>query len=272
MVERARAFLARHSIESARLEAELLVAHALGLDRLKLFLTLEREVDREEIARARELLVARSRGEPCAYLTGKKEFYGREFRVGPSVLIPRPETELLVDRVRALAAGRSNPRIAELGTGSGCIAVTLALELDGSEVVASDLSQRALEVARENARHLGARLELRSGDGLAPLRDAAGYDFLVSNPPYVEPSAELAPEVRREPPEALFPPDGDPDHWVRVLLAEGPALLRAGGFLVVELGLGQAARVRELLAGRQLRAGFPKDLAGIERVLEVGPI
>src|SRR5688572_6805925 len=215
MLARGRDFLAKKGVEEARREAEWLVAHALGQSRLELFLALDRPLQRAEVQAARELFVRRGRREPTAYVTGKREFYGREFRVGPGVLVPRPETELLVDRARVRLAGRSQARVVDVGTGSGCLAVTLALECPGVEVVAIDASARALEYARENAARLGAAVEFLLGDGLDPF--AGSFDLLVSNPPYVDPSQRdtLAPEVREhEPAEALFAPAGDPDHWV----------------------------------------------------------
>jgi len=272
MLARASEFLERKGVETPRREAELLVAHALGLARLELFLSLDRPLEAPEIVRARALLVRRGKREPTAYVTEKREFYGREFRVGPGVLVPRPESELLVDRARARLAERTAPRIADVGTGSGCLAITLALELAGSRVAAVDVSERALAFARANAERLGATLELHRGDALAPL--TGRFDLVLSNPPYVDPAvrATLAPEVREhEPPEALFAPAGDPDHWVRRLLAEAPPFLAGGGFLLVELGHDQGARVATLLAESAVPWRFERDLERVARVLEVGP-
>jgi len=272
MLERARAFLEKKGVESARREAELLVAHALGLDRLRLYLSLERPLVPAEIERGRALIVRRGRREPTAYLVGEREFYGRPFAVGPGVLVPRPETELLIDRARERLAGRTDLRIADVGTGSGCLAVTLALELPSSRVVATDLSPRALEHAERNAARHGVTLDLRLGDGLAPLEGR--FDLIVSNPPYVDPAVReaLAPEVREhEPPEALFAPAGDPDHWARRLLREAPARLSAGGWLLVELGHDQGARVAGWPEAGHLPWCLARDLERIERVLEAGP-
>jgi len=272
MLARGREFLEKKGVPEARLEAELLVAHALGLDRLTLFLSLERPLQREELLRGRELLTRRAKREPTAYLTGRREFYGREFRVGPGVLVPRPETELLVDRARARGAPLAAPRIADVGTGSGCIAVTLALELSGSRVCAVELAPRALEYARENAQRLGALVEFVSGDGPAALRAHGPFELVVSNPPYVDPAARasLAPEVREfEPAEALFAPAGEPDHWARRLIVECAELVAPGGGLLIELGHDQGARVAgwSELAGRVFR--LHRDFEQVERVLEV---
>jgi release factor glutamine methyltransferase len=279
MLQRGREFLARRELPDARLEAELLVAHALGLDRLGLFLQLDRPVQEAEISLARELLLRRSKREPVAYLTGRREFYGRVFEVDRSVLIPRAETELLVDLARERAkvrTGREPLALGDVGTGSGCLAVTLALELPGSAVVATDLSPEALECARRNAERLEARVSFALGDGPRALTTPAGtpraFDVIVSNPPYIalEERAELAPEVREfEPALALFAPAGDPHRGVRQALDDAVPLLAPGGVLLVELGHSQAAAALELARKRNLRARTHRDLARIERVLEV---
>jgi release factor glutamine methyltransferase len=270
MLARAREFLARKGTAEPRLEAELLVAHALGLSRLQLFLRLDQPVVEPEVARARELLVRRGKHEPVAYITGSREFYGRSFRVGPGVLVPRPETELLVDLARERSKGREAVRIADIGTGSGCIAVTLALEVTGSSVTALDVSPRALELARANAAALTASVEFVEGDGPEALAGHPRFDLVVSNPPYIEPQerASLAPDVREHEPElALFTPPGDPEHWLRRFLGAGMELLAPGGTLLVELGHRQGPRALALAAQREAR--LHKDFAGIERVLEV---
>ena len=282
MMRRAREFLSRKGVEDARLESELLVAHALGLTRLQLFMQLDRPVKSTEIDAARELLVRRGRREPAAYITGRREFYGRAFRVGPGVLVPRPETEHVVDRARAIAkerAARGDPvaLAADFGTGSGCIAITLALEIQSLEVVAVDVSAPALAIARENAEKLGARVRFLEGDGFATLgrvvvERGRGFDLLMANPPYIARSdrTTLAPEVRdHEPEEALFAPDGDPDHFARRFLDEGRALLAPRGVILVELGHDQASRVRALANARAIPVRFHRDLAGHERVLEI---
>lgn len=287
MLSMARAFLQRKGMEEWRLEAELLVAHALGLDRLKLFMALDRPVSPAEIDRARDLLVRRGKREPTAYIIGSREFYQRDFRVGPGVLVPRPETELLVDRVRELARAlpderRATPWIGELGTGSGCIAITCALEIDHARVVAAEISPAALEIARANLEALApaddrARVELVLGDGLDVLRRAVRQrgrklDLLVSNPPYVtrEEAPSLAPEVRDyEPALALFAPPGDPDHWVRALLGAARELVAPGGSLLVELGASQGPRAAALARQQGFEPALVRDLARIERVLEV---
>ncbi|MEM9381716.1 MAG: peptide chain release factor N(5)-glutamine methyltransferase [Planctomycetota bacterium] len=276
MLVLARSFLERKGLGEARLDAELLVAHALGIDRLQLFLRLDQPLQGTEVDRARDLLVRRGRREPTAYVVGSREFYGRDFRVGAGVLVPRPETELLVDLVREWAAEREGaPRVCDVGTGSGCVAVTLALELEGAEVVAVDVSEEALHWARGNAEALGAEVRFVHGEGLESLEAAARqsgpFDVVVSNPPYVEPDErdDLAPEVREhEPALALYAPPGDPDHWVRSLVERAAETVAPGGLLAVELGHRQAARVLALAQGAG-DARLIDDLAGIPRVLEL---
>ncbi len=277
MLDRGRAFLKDKGLEEWRLEAELLVAHALGLPRLGLFLELERPPTPSEVQVGRELLVRRSRGEPVAYLIGYREFYTREFEVGAGVLIPRPETEGIVDlakqRLKERLFPSGGPAILDLGTGSGVLGVTLALEISGASVVATDRSPEALEFAMRNAAKLGADVEFFEGDGFAPLieRDRR-FDLIVSNPPYIRPEERmnLPADVRDfEPETALFAPAGDPDHWVGRFVREGLALLKDGGIALIELGYDQSERLAGKLEPRGLSFKFHEDLAGIERVLEL---
>jgi release factor glutamine methyltransferase len=283
VLDRSRRFLEQRGLKEARREAELLVADALGLDRLGLYLALDRPVDGAELGAAREAVLRRSKGEPVAYILGRREFYGRSFQVGPAVLVPRPETELLVDRARELVedlvvAGVEEPRVADLGTGSGCIAITLALECPSVRVLAIDLSPEACAVAAANAKALEVepeRFGLRQGDAFERLAELApgGVDLLLSNPPYVDRNAgpELAADVRaHEPDLALFAPDGDPDHWARRLLEQRGQLLAPGGRALVELGYDQAARLEPL--GRELGVELQvhPDLEGVPRLLEFG--
>lgn len=271
----AREFLGRKELEEARLEAELLVAHALGLNRLGLFMALDRPLTSTEVDLARDLLVRRGKREPVAYIIGLREFYGRDFHVAPGVLIPRPETELIVDLARDRVAAlelETAPRLADLGTGSGCLAVTLALEIEGAEVLAADLSPEAALQARHNAESLNAQVEVLTGDGFETLLPRGPFHGVVSNPPYVMLSEQpsLSPEVRDYEPEmALYAPEDDPDHWARRLMEHLNDLLLPGGFLLVELGASQGPRVLQLAQRMGLEAELHEDLARIPRVLEV---
>jgi release factor glutamine methyltransferase len=250
-------------------EAHLLLGHALGVGEASLLARDEREVPAEEARRFEELLARRLAGEPVAYLLGNKEFWGRPFAVDARVLVPRPETEHLVEAALALAGELpARPRILDLGTGSGCLATTLALELPRSRIVATDRSRAALALARRNARALGARVALLAADWSAPLLVTA-FDLVVSNPPYLDPAGPVEPAVARwEPAAALWAGPGGLDAY-RALLS-GLAGARPGTPLLLEIGLGQARSLADAAAehGWRLAAVRP-DLAGIERVAEL---
>jgi release factor glutamine methyltransferase len=258
-------FFARKGVDAPRLTAEVLLAHALSCDRVRLYLDFDKPIGEAELARYRDLVRRRADGEPTAYLVGRREFYGRTFLVDPRVLVPRPETELVVEA--ALAALPEGGRALDLCTGSGIIAVSLALGRPGAAVVATDLSEDALAVARENAARLGARVELATGDLWAAVHGDARFDVIASNPPYV-PSAELpglSREVRREPCIAL---DGGGDGLavLRRVIAGAPARLVPGGALVVEMHESH----RDVVPRLCLEAGFERaeareDLARLPR-------
>lgn len=259
-------YFARHALATPRLDAELLLAHALGTERMQLYLRFDEPVDAAQRERFRELVQLRARERvPVAYLTGVREFWSRPFEVSEATLIPRPETELLVESVVRLKPRR----LADIGTGSGAVAACVALELPEVRTVAVDASAEALGVARRNLERQGVadRVRLVRGDGLEALR--GGLDVIASNPPYI-PSDELEslpPEVRHEPRLAL---DGGADGLglLRRLIEGAPARLNRPGHLVVEVGCGQAPRVEALL--REAGASgveIAKDLAGVERVV-----
>ncbi len=259
-------FFARKGVDAPRLTAELLLAHALSCERIRLYLDFDKPLGEPELARFRDLVRRRAEGEPTAYLVGKKEFYGRSFRVDPRVLVPRPETELVLEA--ALAALPEGGRALDLCTGSGCLAVSLALERKGARVVATDSSLEALEVARENARLLGAVVEFASGDLWAALHGAERFDVVVSNPPYIprEELAGLPREVRQEPCIAL---DGGEDGLavLRRIVEGARGWLDPSGTLVVEMH----ERHAEVLPSLCLAAGFATaearpDLAGLPRL------
>lgn len=215
------------------------------------------------------MLGRRLAGEPVAYLVGSREFWGRRFAVDARVLVPRPETEHLVEAALALAPSLpARPRVLDLGTGSGCLAVTLARELSGSRVVATDRSPAALAVAAANATALGARIGLLAADWAAPI-PAASFDLIVSNPPYLDPAGEVAPEVARwEPAGALWAGAGG-------LAAYGELLRSLAGArrdtpLLLEVGQGQADAIEGVAATAGWRmASVREDLAGISRVVEL---
>ncbi len=247
----------------------------MGLRRLELYLQHDRPVREDERERLRALVTERARGVPLAYLTGEREFFSLRFAVDRRVLIPRPETEHLVEEAQRRLVGVDGAVLADVGTGSGCIAVAALHGLPAARGHALDRSAAALEVARENAaRHgVSGRLELHEGDLLAPLRahpDWGRLHVVVSNPPYVvRGDPGLAPDVAaHEPPEALYVPGGDPLAVLRRLAPEALEALRPGGLLAVEVGAGsarQAVALLEALGYQGVRVGV--DLAGIERVV-----
>lgn len=258
-------YFARSGVDAPRLSAEVLLAHTLGCDRVRLYLDFDKPIGEAELARYRQLVKRRADGEPTSYLTGTREFYARTFSVDARVLVPRPETELLVEA--ALAALPDAGTVLDLCTGSGCIAIAVALERPTARVLASDVSSGALAVARDNAARLGARVEWMEGDLFAPLDGGLRFDVIVSNPPYV-PRAEipgLSREVRREPALAL---DGGEDGLalVRRLVPGAAPLLRPGGTLLVEIHESHGEVVPRLCreAGF-VEAQLHRDLAGLPR-------
>ncbi len=244
-------------------EARALLAFASGVTREALIAFPERTVAPDAAARFAEFAARRRAGEPMAYLLGVQEFYGRPFRVTPAVLIPRPETELLVELALDALRRIESPRVLELGTGSGCIAATLALERPDARVVAADASIEALAIARDNAQRLGARIEFVASDWYAAIGGA--FDAIVANPPYVAAGDPHLAALRFEPIQALTD-HGDGLGCLRAIVAGAPAHLVRGGRLVLEHGYDQAAAVRALME----RAGFGevrtvRDAAAIER-------
>jgi len=271
--------LESEGVPSAPLAAELLLMHVLGRDRAFLHAHPEYALDADQAARFAQLIVQRAVGTPVQYLTGRQEFWGLEFEVNPSVLIPRPETEHVVEVALArLGARRADPlTVADVGTGSGCLAVALAHELPQAHIVATDISPAALEVAARNAaRHgVAARIEFRRANFLRTyLADSRPtkrcFDLIVSNPPYIglDEAASLPREVREhEPREALFAGPEGMDAYPR-LIAQAESLMKSGGWLVLELGHKSAPRVALLLQNASwLHAAIERDLAGIDRVI-----
>lgn len=234
-------------IASARLEAQLLLAHVLGCTRVQLYTGFDKPLAEPELAGYRELIRRRLAGEPVAYLLGEHEFWGLPFHVDPSVLVPRPDTETVVEVARSLRADRSAPcRVLDLCTGSGAIAVSLAKELPAARVIATDRSEAAVALARKNAERngVGDRVEVRVGDLWEPVAGER-FDLIVSNPPYIATDVipTLSPEVRREPVLAL---DGGADGlaFYDRICARAREHLEPGGALVVEHGFDQAEPVR----------------------------
>ena len=256
--------LEQAAVPVPRLTAEVLLSHALHSERAYLYAHPEQELREVEWIHYGRYLHERMQGKPTQYITKRQEFYGREFRVSPEVLIPRPETEHVVEV--ALAVARGARRMADVGTGSGALAVTLQLET-GAEAFAGDISAAAIAVAAGNAERLGARVGFVVCDLLSAFADAS-LDLVVANPPYVPCAAleGLQREVRDwEPHVALFGGESGTEIYQRIA-ADAPRVLRPGGWLVMELGFGTVNRVSELLASWKDMRVEP-DLAGIPRVI-----
>jgi release factor glutamine methyltransferase len=261
-------FLSRKGVPSPRVDAEHLVAKALGLTRLDLYLQYDRSLSEEETAACRELVRRRGTREPLAYILGEWGFRRLTLKVDRRALIPRPETEVVVERCLALLEGIKAPRVLDVGTGTGAIALAIADERPDADVTAIDVSEDALALARENSELTGlaGRVRLLLSDLDEGLPEGP-YELVVSNPPYVAPEEidSLQPEVRDwEPREALVG-----EGATEAVVAGATAVLASGGALVIEVAEGTAARVVDLLseAGFEEVAATP-DLAGRDRVVE----
>jgi release factor glutamine methyltransferase len=265
-------------IAQPRTDAEVLLAYVLKTERIQLYLHYDQPLQSRELTEYREAVRRRGAHEPVQYITGRQEFWSLEMEVTPAVLIPRPETEILVEKTLALLnqQGSASPQVLDVGTGSGAIAVALAHESPALRVVASDVSVAALEVARRNAeRHRVAdRIRLAAMDlltGLSPAR--AVFDAIVSNPPYVASSElpGLAPEISECEPEGALNGGVDGLAVVHRLMDQACPLLRPSGFLLIEIGMGQTALLKEQLVGetRYDVVEFVDDYAGIPRVMHL---
>ena len=236
-------YLKNKGVETGRLDAEWLLAAALGVDRLQLYLKYDRPLSSEEREAFKPLLRRRARREPLQYIIGRTGFRELELKTDPRVLIPRPETEVLVQEVLDWASSGTES-VWDMGTGTGAVALSLAAEGTWTRVVATDVSPEALSVAADNAERydLGGHVEFREGSLFEPLEEGERFDVIVSNPPYIAEGekGELQPEVRDwEPPEALFAGEDGLD-VIRQLVAGAPKHLLPGGLLALECGLGQA--------------------------------
>lgn len=265
-------YFKKHGIEWPHLEAEILLSHTLAVPRIQLYVQFERILKDDELAKYKALILRRSKHEPIAYITGHQPFMSLDFEVNPSVLIPRPETEKLVEIGIETGKLIEKPEIADIGVGSGSIAVSLAKYLPKAKIVGVDSSKEALEVAKRNAEKVGVadRCEFIHGDLFEPIKGRA-FDIIVSNPPYIK-SADiptLQPEIKDfEPREAL---DGGEDglKFFREIADKAKNHLKENGKLLLEIGFGQGDQIKALL----LKAGFTeititKDTSGIERVIK----
>jgi len=255
IIQRGSEFLARKGVDSPRLQIELLLAHVLQVPRLKLYLNFERSLTDAEMEILRGLLRRRGKREPLQHLLGSTSFCGLEILVNPQVLIPRPETELLGERARRFLdafGGTPTPTVLDFGTGSGCLAILLALQCAQARIHALDISEAALNVARQNAaRHQVAdRIEFHLSDGFNGLPAGLRFGLLVGNPPYV-PSAEietLQPEVRRHDPRLALDGGSDGLCFYRRLAVEAAPFVAPGGRAMLEFGAGQAESIGRIFS------------------------
>lgn len=271
--------LAAAGVDGARLDAEVLLAHALGIARSDLYALKGEALPREAIARFEGHLSRRAEGCPVAYITGVKEFWSIPIKVTPAVLIPRPETELVVERALEIAGMRSELLILDICAGSGCIAAALAKELPRARFVVADISPAAMEVARENLEFARGRVEFRVGDlfdALGPECQpplAAPFDLITANPPYIPIGQRrmLGREITdHEPSISLYGGSSGLDFMARII-EDASRFLKAGGWLIMEMGLGQSDKLVTMAerCGGYGEAVISKDLAGIERALSL---
>ncbi len=244
--------LKKHGSESARLDAEVLLAHARGCSRIQLYTAYDEILPENVRKTMRDLVKRRANAEPVAYLVGMKEFYSLPFEVNRDVLIPRPDTELLVMEALQLIKEIPNPTLLELGVGSGCISTAIAVNHKTARIVGVEIYQPTLEVAQRNTKrhHVEDRIQLRLGDLFTPLRKGEQFDVLVSNPPYI-PSAEietLAPSVRQHEPHRALDGGADGLDIIRQIAREAPAHVRPGGAILIEFTPEQAPAIQALFS------------------------
>lgn len=264
----------RRKVDNPRLDADLLLAHALGVKRLHIYMDLDKPLRPEELTSFKALVRRRAAREPVSHILGRREFWGRPFQVTGDTLAPRPETEFIVQEVLGRWKGRPAPSVVDVGTGTGCLAITLALELAGADVKGVDISPAALAVARGNGAALGAAVQWLESDMDAALAADARFDVVVSNPPYLTRAEWDAapPEVRNhEPVLALVGADDDGLGHHRALARRFWPRVKPGGGLWAELGAGQGATALALwqAAAPGTDVAVLRDLAGLDRVVRV---
>jgi release factor glutamine methyltransferase len=262
------AYFTKHQIENPRLNAEHLVAHVLKLSRLELYLEFETKLNETELPQLRELVKRRAQGEPLQHLLGTVEFCGNTFLIDNRAMVPRPETEELVELVKAETGKRKPERILDVGTGSGVIALSLAKEFPNAEVYALDISEDALALAHENAARLGLdRVRFHKSDLLESLSER--FNLIVANLPYIsmQDRHQLAREVLHDPEVALFAGPGG-DELLRKLIELAPSHLNPGGVLALEIGLGQGEGLCDFLRQKNYHdIELKRDYSGIPRFL-----
>lgn len=259
-------------IESPRLTIELLLCHVLGLRRVQLYTDFERPLGKDELATLRSMVIRRVEHEPLQYIVGTADFYGHAFIVTPDVLIPRPETELLVDRVVRYGKEKGTLRCVDIGTGSGCIPITCAIQLPESQWLATDVSQAALTIAKRNAEQLGVseRVSFEQRNFLTDELPGR-FDVITMNPPYIGKIdiATLEPEVRDHEPHAALTDEADGLSFFRRMADVMEAHLTDAGVIVMEIGYGQADDVRRIMTHPGWSVDVIDDLSSIPRIVRV---
>lgn len=271
-LKKATEILRENGIAESRREANSLLAFAIGKDRTFLIAHSEYELSDEEISRFYEILERRNRREPFQYIVGKQEFYGLDFMVTKDVLIPRPETELIVESAIEILQKNENPRFLEVGVGSGCISISILYENKTATAIALDISENALQIARRNAEkhQVSDRLELKISDIFDEIK-ADEFDLIVSNPPYIDEGsfADLQPEVRDFEPEFALTDGGNGLSIIEKIIKDAPLFLKSEGFLLIEIGFNQSNEVHEMCSPNVWQSiEFLCDLQGIPRTLK----
>jgi release factor glutamine methyltransferase len=271
-------FFRREGLATPRLDAEVLLAETLAMDRVGLYIHFDRPLQPEELAQFKKLIRRRLLHEPVAYIIGKREFWSLTFKVTPDVLIPRPETEILVAEALKVLSGpeqtERNFRILEIGAGSGAISVALARELPAASLVATDLSEKALAIARENASRHGVRerVHFLQGDLFDPLEKGSVFELIITNPPYIayDDFPSLPPEVRDFEPRVALDGGKDGLTFFRKVLPRVREFLSPEGWFLAEIGAGQEQKIRQIAQENPELAScdFVPDLSGIKRVFK----
>jgi release factor glutamine methyltransferase len=260
-IQRSTDFLQKRSVESPRLQAELLLAHRLKMPRMKLYLNFERALTTDEADDYREFIKRRGQREPLQHITGSVSFCGFEITVNKNALVPRPETEILAELGWTFLSPLPSGTALDVGTGTGCIAIALAAKCSSAKVFALDISPEALALAKENAQKNNAQIEFLQGDGFAAVPKEARFDLIISNPPYIS-SAEietLEPEVRDFDPRQALDGGANGLDFYRMFAAHSKSFLKPGGKIMLEFGDGQAPAIREIFENEKWIVEAVKD-------------
>lgn len=274
VIKKGAEYFSEKGIDSPRLTMELLACDVLGIERIGLYLNFDKPLHANELSRLRSHTARRAKNEPLQYIVGSTEFYKYKFSVNESVLIPRPETEQLVEK--AIAAIKTFQKdtvsVCDIGTGSGCIAISIAKEFPTIKVVATDISTQALQTAKENARQLEvANIQFLESSILTENPQGAPFDIVVSNPPYIEKEeiSSLQEEVKSYEPMVALTDNDDGLSFYRALSNRFDTLVASGGIMFIEIGSNQAEQVSELFSKKQLTVKVFKDYSGHERLIEI---